>query len=171
MRTVTLNIDPAVDGNVSTVIAFVADHLDVTAEEARALAGVFQQYAADREEEEDTAEERAVCKTLGIEAPAPCAAAVLGVCRVLFADPAVESFTAPKNGTDFQIDELQGVVGGYFEIIPLGDQRIMVLNEDGKARKLPVNAAATKLAHEHRAISHFDFIVGDALVCPVSMVK
>lgn len=38
----------------------------------------------------------------------------------------------PKNGTDFQLEELQAVVEGYIQVIHIGDGEVMVVNEDGK---------------------------------------
>ena len=39
----------------------------------------------------------------------------------------------PKNGTDFQLDELQQIVGGYVQLFPLANEagEVMVMNEDG----------------------------------------
>jgi hypothetical protein len=93
----------------------------------------------------------------------------------------------PKNGTDFQRDELQRIVGGGSEIITLDDGRIMVVNESGKLSKLPHNDAATLLAklpvtkqprqmskpsglgfnvtYEFISREMQDFIAGTALVC------
>ena len=70
---------------------------------------------------------------------------------------------APKRGKRFKLDELQAIVGGYIEIIALPNQYIMVLNEEGKLKHLPSNAAATALARG--TIAGSDFIVGDVLVC------
>ena len=53
----------------------------------------------------------------------------------------------PENGTDFQLAELQRIVGGYIEIVPTTDGRVMVLNEEGKVLGLPRNEQATALVH------------------------
>lgn len=77
----------------------------------------------------------------------------------------------PKNGTDFQLEELKSIVGGWIEIKFLSDDkgRVMVLNEEGKLRNLPYNERATmlyrKFVYEH------DFIVGDVLICDKSQIK
>lgn len=76
--------------------------------------------------------------------------------------------TTPKNGTDFQLEELQAIVGGWIEIVYLLDGRIIVVNEDGKCNGLPINENATKLLLEQGG---WDCIVGDVLVCDASMVK
>lgn len=75
--------------------------------------------------------------------------------------------TKPKNGTDFSLEELNEIVGGYIEVIrTINDNQIMVLNEEGKLKHLPVNQRATAL-YPNLA----DIIVGDVLVCDRSMVK
>lgn len=71
--------------------------------------------------------------------------------------------TAPKNGTDFQLEELQSIVGGYIEIVNLQDGRIICLNEEGKLYNLPYNTRATDILRA--ALLTIDFIVGDVLVC------
>ena len=69
----------------------------------------------------------------------------------------------PKNGSDFQLDELQGIVNGYIEILPLNNDEIMVVNEEGKIYGLEFNSLASQrmLAAGYRG----DYIVGDVLVC------
>jgi hypothetical protein len=74
----------------------------------------------------------------------------------------------PENGTDFQLDELQKIVGGYIEIVGLLDNEIMVINEEGKLADLPVNENATEIYNE--VDGFYDYIVGDVLVCDSSMV-
>jgi hypothetical protein len=69
----------------------------------------------------------------------------------------------PQDGRKFGLAELQQMVGGYIEVIYLSEGRLMVLNEEGKLRGLPVNAKATAVALPF--LGEGDFIVGDALVC------
>jgi hypothetical protein len=73
----------------------------------------------------------------------------------------------PKNGMDFQLDELNEMVGGYIEVIrpPGMPGVIMVINEEGKLKNLPHNAIASKFWH------HADPIVGNVLLCHHSQVK
>lgn len=73
---------------------------------------------------------------------------------------------APKNGTDFQLDELQEFVGGYIEIVTARDGRLIVLNEEGKLNGLPVNVVATILYGNPD-----DAIVGDVLVCSPTQIE
>lgn len=55
----------------------------------------------------------------------------------------------PKNGKTFKLDELQGFVGGYIEIIhpalPGYEGQMLVINEEGKIHGLPLNQRATEL--------------------------
>jgi hypothetical protein len=74
----------------------------------------------------------------------------------------------PRNKTDFQCDELQEIVGGYFEILPLSKSQIMVVNEEGKIHGKPYNHLATLCAY---MAGIRDVIVGNVLVCDINMVK
>lgn len=69
----------------------------------------------------------------------------------------------PANGSDFSLQEVQAIVGGYVELVRLWDGRIMLINEEGKLEGLPLNAEATRLFLVER--DGYDVIVGDALVC------
>lgn len=74
----------------------------------------------------------------------------------------------PSNGTDFQIKELQEMVGGYIEIVSAGKGKIMVIDDEGKLKGKPINEAATMIFMQ---AGFHDAIVGDALVCDDEMVK
>ena len=76
----------------------------------------------------------------------------------------------PKNGTDFQLDELQQIVGGYVQLFPLANEagEVMVMNEDGKIEGLPTNPKATELAAKR--LFQGDYIVGDVLVCKTEQI-
>ena len=76
----------------------------------------------------------------------------------------------PANGGDFTLEELQGMVEGLIEIVPLTKNVIMVVNEEGKG-VLPINVPATIIAKAQGAIFPFDYIAGNALMCPSDMVK
>lgn len=71
----------------------------------------------------------------------------------------------PRNGSDFQLDELQAVVSGYIEVVYLQDGRLMVVNEEGKLNGLAINWNATSL------VGGRDIIVGDVLVCNRNQIK
>lgn len=88
----------------------------------------------------------------------------------------------PKNGTDFQLDELQDFVRGTgsrggesdtIDIVSLHPgqgnlKMIMVVNDDGHIIGLEPNDKATQL---YRETGGFTPIVGNVLVCPASMVR
>ena len=86
--------------------------------------------------------------------------------RILYVDGR-EEFIEPKNGTDFSLEELKTIVGGYIEIVPLGDERIMVVNEEGRLLNLPHNYTASRITSVLGIVD----IVGNVLVCHTSMVK
>lgn len=82
----------------------------------------------------------------------------------------------PENGTSFSLEELQGFVGGYIQILNRlkradfnggvffkvrPDTHIMVINEEGKNDDLPFNSIATNI-YEY---GDDDPIVGDVVIC------
>lgn len=75
--------------------------------------------------------------------------------------------TSPKNGKDFSWLELNEIVGGYIEIIDLGDD-YMVVNEEGKLIGLPFNLNATIVYQISTKTG--EHIVGDVLVCPKEQI-
>lgn len=75
-----------------------------------------------------------------------------------------ETEVSPKNGKCFELEELQGFVGGYIEIIRLPSGQIMVLDEEGKFKNYLLNNRATVLGVA-AGIAVGDYIVGDVLVC------
>lgn len=77
----------------------------------------------------------------------------------------------PKNGTDFKLEELQEIVGGYIEIVDLNNGQILVINEEGKLNNLEVNSPATSIAHQAGAIYAWDCIVGNVLLCNSNQVR
>jgi hypothetical protein len=75
----------------------------------------------------------------------------------------------PANGTSFQLEELQAMVEGWIEIVWLNDDKMLVINEEGKLHGMECNIPATALfvaTHGDR-----DIIVGPALFCDQSMVQ
>jgi hypothetical protein len=71
----------------------------------------------------------------------------------------------PEKGTQFTLVELQTLVGGLIEKAPTKDGRIIIMNEEGRLHKLPLNNKASSLCN------HVDFIVGDVLVCDKSELR
>ena len=56
--------------------------------------------------------------------------------RIIRATGAIEE-VAPRNERNFELGELQKVVGGYIEIVKTKTGEIMVVNEDGHSLALP----------------------------------
>lgn len=82
----------------------------------------------------------------------------------------------PLNGTDFQLDELKEFIGaGLIEVLTLTDsagaQSIMVLDEEGKLKDLPLNFQATKTALVCGAIPLDDYLVGPVLWCDRNLMQ
>lgn len=71
----------------------------------------------------------------------------------------------PKNGEKFSLEELQKTVGGYIEIGRTHDGDFLVMDEEGKLKGKGLNEKATELYQFDD-----DFVVGDVLVCPTSMI-
>lgn len=67
--------------------------------------------------------------------------------------------------------ELQKMVGGDIEVVPLSGQRFMVINENGKLATHARNEMATDLAHAAEAIDRFDYIAGPAVIIPQSALS
>lgn len=76
-----------------------------------------------------------------------------------------DSFVKPKQGKTFKLDELQKYVGGYIQVITIGDKMI-VMNEEGKMKGLPPNEAATSILYLAGGMLD-DFVVGDVVVCDI----
>lgn len=77
--------------------------------------------------------------------------------------------TTPRNGNDFELDELQAIVGGYIEVVNLRDGRLIVMDEEGKLKGKERNNKATDIFQA--AMPTHDFVVGDVLVCDVDEIK
>ena len=87
--------------------------------------------------------------------------------KIIYTDKEAEDYT-PKNGKTFELDELQGIVGGWIEIVRLKDGRIIVIDEDGKSKDKAVNIPATNIMRRDHYTT--DYIVGTAIVCDSDMV-
>ena len=68
----------------------------------------------------------------------------------------------PKNGNDFKWEELHELIGGYIEIVRLGNGEILVVDEEGLCKRLPINLIASLRAGFT--------IVGPAVWCKSSQV-
>lgn len=75
----------------------------------------------------------------------------------------------PKNGTDFKLEELQAIVGGYVQITYLRDDEIMVMDEEGRLKDKDLNLRAS--LRYRRDVNPYDSVVGDVLICKTNQVK
>lgn len=66
------------------------------------------------------------------------------------------------DGEKSALESLQGIVGGYIQVLPLSDGQILVINEEGKLEGLEINLTATQLAKD--VLAEDDFIVGDCIL-------
>jgi len=73
----------------------------------------------------------------------------------------------PEKGTQFTLKELQDLVDGFIEIVPAKDGRLIIINEEGKLKDLPLNQKASLL---YKFVGK-DVIVGDVLVCDKSEIR
>lgn len=69
----------------------------------------------------------------------------------------------PQTGPTFSLLELQTYVGGYIEPVWLPDNRVMIVNEEGRLQELPLNRTASAIAQR--------WIVGDVVVCDRAMME
>lgn len=77
--------------------------------------------------------------------------------HIYYANGEIKEVT-PKNGTDFQLEELQEIVGGNIWVIGLledAEQRIIVMNAEGKLNGLQENEKATELAMNKKDVSKY----------------
>lgn len=88
--------------------------------------------------------------------------------KLIMADGRIRT-VVPKNGTDYTLAELQHFVDGYIQVLRLNRRKVLVINEEGKMRGLPVNQTATTYYRLHTSSN--DFIVGNALLCIKEHVK
>lgn len=67
-----------------------------------------------------------------------------------------------------ELADMQTLVGGYIEVVPLGKLRnglFMVVDEEGKLTGKPLNRVATSIYS-----NPYDVIVGDAFICKEGIV-
>jgi len=73
----------------------------------------------------------------------------------------------PKNNKTFSLKELQSYVDGYIQIVKTRDDRLMIMNQEGRNNNLPYNEIATSL---YIYGSH-DVVVGDVLVTDKELIS
>lgn len=87
--------------------------------------------------------------------------------KIIYTDKGAEDYT-PKNGTTFELEEMQKIIGGYVEPIRLNDGRMIIVDEDGKSKDKAVNIPATNILRRDHYTT--DYIVGNAIVCDADMI-
>lgn len=74
----------------------------------------------------------------------------------------------PLDPAGFKLRELYGLLScSVVEMIMLDRRRVMIMDEEGKLNRRPINMEATKLA----CTLPYDVIVGDVIVCPEEMFQ
>ena len=73
----------------------------------------------------------------------------------------------PKNNKTFTLKEFQSFVDGYIQIVKTRDDRLMIMNEEGKINRLPYNEIATSLY----IYGTHDVVVGDVLVTDKELIS
>lgn len=76
------------------------------------------------------------------------------------------STTDLNRTSPFSLKELQDLVGGYIEMVPL-DDGLLVVDEDGKLREKPINVGASRLLRA----GYSDWVAGDAVWCSKDLVE
>jgi hypothetical protein len=70
----------------------------------------------------------------------------------------------PKDGKIFSLKELQEIVNGYIELIPLDGGRLMVVDEEGKLKAdAQLNIEASRIANQR--------IVGDVIMIDKDQIE
>lgn len=72
----------------------------------------------------------------------------------------------PKDKDSFTLDEMQGYVNGWIEVVYLASGDVMVVNEEGKLNGLPINEIATAVYGNIH-----DTIVGDVMIINRNQIK
>ena len=88
---------------------------------------------------------------------------------LLIKETGESQFIAPKNGTDFTLEELYALIGcDLIEVVyPLVDNgNIFIIDEEGKLTGKDINYAATIMWGYPG-----DALVGDVIFCHTSMLK
>lgn len=76
----------------------------------------------------------------------------------------------PSKKKKFSLEELQGFVDGYIEVLRLTDKKMLVVNEEGIFQGLPFNKSAMyHIANEYGV--KIPNLVGDVLVITKSEIR
>ena len=73
---------------------------------------------------------------------------------------------------DLSLESMQKAVGGYIELVRSHQSEYdFICDEEGKLKGYPINAKATHIAHEDKAPSLNDVLVGDVIVAKKGEIK
>jgi Domain of unknown function (DUF3846) len=79
----------------------------------------------------------------------------------------------PSNGSHFKLEEMQAIVGGLIQIVPLEREglpdMLLVIHEEGKLINLPLNIFAT--VEWVRYYGQTDYVSGDAIICHPELIR
>lgn len=91
---------------------------------------------------------------------------------VLYTTDNNEISITPQNGKCFELEELYSILRcELIEVIDLNEDKIMIIDEEGKFTNPIVNRNATEIAIKNRAIYEYDYIAGMAIVCDSDMLE
>ena len=76
--------------------------------------------------------------------------------RLMKVDGSIEAVKLPTT-TNERLKVLQGLVGGYIEVVPAYAGNLLIVNEEGLLEGLPLNTTASVAVGRQ--------IVGDAVLC------
>jgi len=66
------------------------------------------------------------------------------------------------------LKDMQDLVGGYIQLVPLSDSEYMVCNEEGLIKKLPVNDMANEILQiQNPYYAMYNVIVGDVFIIKI----
>lgn len=82
---------------------------------------------------------------------------------VISADGETTQSFLPKDDLAI-LDTLRLIVGGPIAVVPLPNQKYMVINEEAKYAEHHINNTATSLAHAAETIPAEDYIAGIAVI-------
>ena len=89
---------------------------------------------------------------------------------LIMANGETDPITLPDD-VDARLRQLQTLVGGYIEAVPLPGHRYMMINENGKDGPHFINQTATLLAREAESIMASDYIAGDAVILSADLIQ
>lgn len=77
----------------------------------------------------------------------------------------------PANSTNFTIEELRELIGGYVEYLTLDNGEIAIFDEEGGAdlKNLPYNSSGSRYVNKH--LKYYIFLLGPVLICKKEQFK